>query len=123
MIFLDFDFKIERACDVGTRKGLERVTCSIAIDRLRGEVPIADIPRPHQNLRMFSRLHCWAESNLARAIEGLIVAHQATKLALGAGPGSQFDPPITSTVFETSDIRLFHGSIRKLFCQRLLLYP
>ena len=54
---------------------------------------------------------------MARAIEGLkkIVAHQATKLAVGTRPGSQFDPPITGTAFETSDIGLFHDVIPKLF--------
>jgi hypothetical protein len=58
---------------------------------------------------------------LARAIEGLkqIVAHQATKLALGYRPGIEFDPPITSTAFETSDIGLFHAVIPNCFCQRL----
>jgi hypothetical protein len=32
---LKFDFKIEWACDVGTKNDLERITCSIAIERLR----------------------------------------------------------------------------------------
>ena len=60
---------------------------------------------------------------MATAIEGLkqIVAHQATKLALGTGPGSQFDPPITSTAFETSDIGLFHGVIPKLLLSAAII--
>ena len=58
---------------------------------------------------------------MARAIEGLkqIVAHEATKLAFGIGPGSQFDPPITSTAFETSDI--FHGVIPKLLLSAVII--
>ena len=32
---LGFDFKIEWACGVGSDSGLERITCSIAIKRLR----------------------------------------------------------------------------------------
>jgi hypothetical protein len=32
---LKFDFKIDWVCDVGTKKDLERITCSIAIECLR----------------------------------------------------------------------------------------
>ena len=58
---------------------------------------------------------------MARVIEGLekIVAHEATKRALGIGPGSQFDPPITSTAFETSDI--FHGVIPKMLLSAVII--
>jgi hypothetical protein len=37
---LGFDFKIEWACGVAAESGLERITCSIAIKRLR---PLADL--------------------------------------------------------------------------------
>jgi hypothetical protein len=42
---------------------------------------------------------------------------------LGTAPGSQFDPPITSTAFEISDIGLFMGWYQNWFCQRLSFYP
>jgi hypothetical protein len=43
---LKFDFKIEWDCDLGTKNDLERIACSIAIDRLRVLTqpgPIADV--------------------------------------------------------------------------------
>jgi hypothetical protein len=51
---LKFDFKIEWACDVGTKSDLERIACSIAIERLRVltqprskcDMPAVSIQRP-----------------------------------------------------------------------------
>ena len=48
---LAFDFKVECPCDVGSENDLERISCSIAIDRFR----VFARPRPRADHRRFDR--------------------------------------------------------------------
>jgi hypothetical protein len=80
---LGFDFKIEWACGVGSDSGLERITCSIAIKRLRlltQPGPKAPVPECLLSRRF------WGVGG--RSSKGLVCFYEHTPWPRAYGPGA-----------------------------------